>query len=132
MARFLLAAIAFMLAPSAQAAEITAVVTNALKSTLTELAPAFERASEHKLNATFGSTEPLKARVEKGEPIDVAVVGADAIDQLLKLDKLVASSRVVVVRSGLGVADAGKAFFKFLVTPDTAKVMKAKGLEPAS
>jgi molybdate transport system substrate-binding protein len=28
--------------------------------------------------------------------------------------------------------DASKAFFKFLVTPDTAKVMKAKGLEPAS
>ena len=28
--------------------------------------------------------------------------------------------------------DAGKAFFKFLVTPETAKVMKAKGLEPAS
>ena len=28
--------------------------------------------------------------------------------------------------------DAGKAFFKFLVTPDTAKVMKIKGLEPAS
>ena len=28
--------------------------------------------------------------------------------------------------------DAGKAFFKFLVTPDTAKVMRAKGLEPAS
>jgi len=28
--------------------------------------------------------------------------------------------------------DAGKAFFTFLVTPDTAKVMKAKGLEPAS
>ena len=28
--------------------------------------------------------------------------------------------------------DAGKAFLKFLVTPDTAKVMKAKGLEPAS
>ena len=27
--------------------------------------------------------------------------------------------------------DAGKAFFKFLVTPETAKVMKAKGLEPA-
>src|SRR5262249_17788883 len=27
--------------------------------------------------------------------------------------------------------DGGKAFFKFLVTPETAKVMKAKGLEPA-
>jgi len=28
--------------------------------------------------------------------------------------------------------DAGKAFFKFLVSPDTAKIMKAKGLEPTS
>jgi molybdate transport system substrate-binding protein len=29
-------------------------------------------------------------------------------------------------------SDAGKALFKFLVTPDAAKVMKAKGLDPAS
>jgi molybdate transport system substrate-binding protein len=28
--------------------------------------------------------------------------------------------------------EAGKALFKFLVAPDTAKIMKAKGLEPAS
>ena len=28
--------------------------------------------------------------------------------------------------------DAGKAFFKFLVAPEAARVMKAKGLEPAS
>ena len=93
-----------MLAPPAQAAEVTALITNALKSTLTELTPAFEKTSEHKLNATYGSTEPLKVRVEKGEPIDVAVIGADAIDQLLKQNKLVTSSRVVVVRSGLGIA----------------------------
>ena len=107
MARFMpaaMAAVAFMLAPPAQAAEVTALITNALKSTLTELVPAFERASEHKLSANYGSTDPLKARVEKGEPIDAAVIGADAIDQLLKQNKLVASSRVVVVRSGLGIA----------------------------
>ena len=111
MARFMLVAITFMLAAMAfipaspaQAAEITAVITNALKSTLTELTPAFEKSSEHKLNATYGSTEPSKARVEKGEPIDVAVIGAEAIDQLLKQSKLVASSRVIVVRSGLGIA----------------------------
>jgi len=111
MARFMLAAIAFMsaaiafmLAPPVQAAEVTALITNTLKSTLTELTPAFERASEHKLNATYGSTEPLKVRIEKGEPIDVAVIGADAIDQVLKQNKLVASTRVVVVRSGLGIA----------------------------
>jgi molybdate transport system substrate-binding protein len=95
---------AFMLSTSANAAEVTALVTNALKSTLTELAPAFEKASEHKLNVTFGSTEPLKGRVEKGDPVDVAVIGADAIDQLMKQGKLDASTRVVVTRSGLGIA----------------------------
>jgi molybdate transport system substrate-binding protein len=107
MARFMLAAtaaVAFALAPPAQAAEVTALITNALKSTLTELTPVFEKATEHKLNVTYGSTEPLKARVEKGEQIDVAVIGADAIDQLLKQNKLVASTRVLVVRSGLGIA----------------------------
>jgi len=98
------AAITFSLGVSAHAAEVTALVTNALKSTLTELAPVFEKASEHKLNVTFGSTEPLRARIEKGEPIDVAVIGEGAIDQLMKQGKLIAATRVVVARSGLGIA----------------------------
>jgi molybdate transport system substrate-binding protein len=111
MARFKLAAVAFMpaaiscmMAPPVQAAEVTALITNALKSTLTELTPAFERASEHKLNATYGSTEPLKVRIETGDPIDIAVIGSEAIDRLLKQNKLVESTRAVVARSGLGIA----------------------------
>jgi len=39
-------------------------------------------------------------------------------------------------RGAVGAAakqpDAAKVLLKFLVTPDTARVMKAKGLEPAS
>jgi len=107
MTRSVLAAVAVVtlsLGTSAHAAEVTALVTNALKSTLTELAPAFEKSSEHKLNVTFGSTEPLRARVEKGEPIDVTIIGDGAIDQLMKQGKLVAATRAVVTRSGLGIA----------------------------
>jgi molybdate transport system substrate-binding protein len=91
-------------AGAAKAAEVTAYVTNALKSTLTELAPQFERTTEHRLKATYGTTDPLRLRIEKGEAIDVAILGDVAIDNLIKQGKLAGASRVVVARSGLGVA----------------------------
>jgi molybdate transport system substrate-binding protein len=89
---------------AAAAADVTALISNALKSSFEELGPQFEKASGHKLKATFGTTEPLKVRIEKGEAIDLAVIGDIAIDDLIKQGKLVASTRVIVTRSGLGVA----------------------------
>src|SRR5258708_7885548 len=98
--------LAFVLASAtaAGAAEVTALISNAFKSTLEELAPQFEKATEHKLKITYGSTDPLKARIEKGEAVDFAILGEGAIDDLVKQGKLVAATRAVVARSGLGVA----------------------------
>jgi molybdate transport system substrate-binding protein len=88
----------------ASGAEITALVSNALKTSLPELAPQFEKATEHKLKLTFGSTDPLKVRIEKGEAVDVALIGEGAIDELIKQGKIVAATRTIITRSGLGVA----------------------------
>jgi molybdate transport system substrate-binding protein len=88
----------------ATAAEITALVSNAFKTSFPDLAPLFEKASEHRLKVTFGSTDPLKVRIEKGEAVDLAILGNGAINDLVKQGKLVAASRVIVARSGLGVA----------------------------
>jgi molybdate transport system substrate-binding protein len=88
----------------ASAAEVTALVSNAFKTSFPELTPLFERGSEHRLKATFGSTDPLKVRIEKGEAIDLAILGDGAIDSLIKQGKLVAASRVAAAHSGLGVA----------------------------
>ena len=88
----------------ATAAEITVLVSNAFKTSFPELAPLFEKASEHRLKVAFGSTDPLKVRIEKGEAIDLAIIGEGAIDELIKQGKLVAATRIVVARSGLGVA----------------------------
>ena len=88
----------------ATAAEITSLVSNAFKTSFPDLAPLFEKASEHRLKTAFGSTDPLKVRIEKGEPVDLAIIGEGAIDELIKQGKLVAATRVVVARSGLGVA----------------------------
>lgn len=96
-------AIALGSAP-ATAAEITALVSNAFKTSFPDLGPLFEKSTEHRLKIAFGSTDPLKVRIEKGEAVDLAILGEGAIDSLIKQGKLTAASRVVVARSGLGVA----------------------------
>ena len=98
-------ALAIMFAPvAAEAAEVTPLISNALKTVFEELAPRFEKATGHKLAITYGSTNPLKARIEKGEAFDLTVLGETAIDDLVKQGKLVATTRAVIARSGLGLA----------------------------
>jgi len=98
-------ALAIMLAPvAAEAAEVTLLISNALKTVFEELAPRFEKTTGHKLAITYGSTNPLKARIEKGEAFDLTVLGETAIDDLVKQGKLVATTRAVIARSGLGLA----------------------------
>ena len=99
------AGVAFMLATGgATAAEITLLCSNALKSVIEELGPGFEKTSGHKLKAEYGSTGPLKAMIEKGQAFDVAILGVEATDELLKSGKLAANSRADIARSGMGVA----------------------------
>jgi len=86
------------------AAEIKVISSNALKTVLQELAPAFEKATEHKLVFTWGAAVPLKAQIEKGEAFDVTVLTTAAIDDLINQGKLVAATRTNLASSGAGVA----------------------------
>jgi molybdate transport system substrate-binding protein len=94
----------FTVGVPANAAEIKVICSNALKTTLEQLAPAFERATGHKLAITFGATLPLKAGIENGAAFDVTMLGTEAIDALIKEGKLVAETRMVLANSGAGVA----------------------------
>jgi molybdate transport system substrate-binding protein len=100
------AGFAAMLAASiaASAAEINVISSNALKSSLEQLAPAFEKATEHKLVFTFGAAIPLTAAIEKGAAFDLAVLTTAAVDDLVKQGKLVGATRTALVNSGAGVA----------------------------
>ncbi len=91
-------------AGTANAAEIKAFISNALKSTIEEATPQFEKASGNKLSVTFGAAAELKAEIEKGAPIDVAILTTATTDDLVKEGKLVAAGRADVARSGAGVA----------------------------
>jgi molybdate transport system substrate-binding protein len=100
------AGIVLMLAAGgpAGAAEIKVICSNALKTTLEQLAPAFEKATEHKLAVTWGAAVPLKADIEKGAAFDLAVLTTAALDDLNGQGKLVAATRIVLANSGAGVA----------------------------
>jgi molybdate transport system substrate-binding protein len=86
------------------AVEVTAFVSNALKSTVEEHAVTLDKGSGVLLKATYGTTEPLKIRIEKGEVVDFALLGDEAIEDLMKKGRLVTGSRFAVARAGLGVA----------------------------
>ena len=98
------AGLVFTLAGGASAAEITLLCSNALKSVIEELGPQFKKATGHKLKTEYGSTGPLKAQIEKGQVFDVAILGVEATDDLIKRGKLAAGSRADIARSGMGVA----------------------------
>ena len=56
---------------AASAADIKVISSNALKTTLEQLGPAFEKASGHKVVFTFGAAVPLTAEIKKGATFDL-------------------------------------------------------------
>ena len=89
---------------SANAAEITVISSNALKSVMEQLAPDFEKATEHKLVMVWGAAVPLQAQIEKGAAFDLAILPTAAIDDLARQGKLVGATRTALASSGAGVA----------------------------
>ena len=84
--------------------EIKVMSSGGLKAVISGLAGAFERASGQKLAPVFAPPTAVKTRIEDGEAVDVAVMSAALIDDLVRQRKLVGDSRVTLARSGMGVA----------------------------
>jgi molybdate transport system substrate-binding protein len=78
--------------------------TNGLKTVMLDLVPAFERTSGTKPQVTWGSTNGLVKELDAGVAADLAILTAEAIEDLIKRGKVVAGSRVDLASSGIGVA----------------------------
>ena len=88
----------------ANAANIHVLSTQAPEQACRELVTQFEKASGHKVTTTFNGTLNVQKRLADGEPYDLIIMAAPAIDEQIKLGKAVAGSRVDLARSGTGVA----------------------------
>lgn len=86
------------------AADVIVFSTPTFKSSLQELASAFERATGHRLVVTYDSVAALKRRIEASESFDVALLLPDAIDALAKAGRIDPSSVTPLARSAVGVA----------------------------
>lgn len=108
LARLLLAASAVAVLPItvgvARADEVKVMAANAVREPLLELAAAFEKATGHKVTATWSGTAGIARKISGGEVVDVVIVGAANIDALIQEGRLLAGSRVHFAKSGVGIA----------------------------
>jgi len=83
-------------------AEINVMASAALKEAYLELVPQFERATGHKVVTTWAPTVQMMSRLKGGEAIDLVILPAAMLDELVRLGHIV--SRTDLARSGIGVA----------------------------
>ncbi len=96
---------------------ITVLSSNGVKLALGDLLPRFERASGHAVEATFDPAAALKARMDRGEACDLAILTDRLVDRAIGDGQIVAGSRVDIARSGCGLAVK-----KGMPVPDIATV----------
>lgn len=90
-------------ASTARAAEIRLLCAVALQPAMVVLLPDFEKSSEHRVTIAYGTAGAVANRVQNGEPADIVISAAPLIDQLQAQRKVVADSRVIFAKVGIGV-----------------------------
>src|SRR2546421_4664362 len=111
---------ALVIAGAASAADVHVMISAGFYGVYSELGPAFERASGHRLHTTRGpsmgdSPEAIPARLARGETADVVILDGGAADELGRRGLVRAASKVDlapsqidwVVRSGAANAEIG-------------------------
>jgi molybdate transport system substrate-binding protein len=123
-----LALLAFLLfaVNAASAAEVQVVTSGAFTAAYLQLAPEYERATHNKLITGFGPSmgttkNAIPVRLARGEAIDVVILAAPALEDLIKQGKVVASSRVDLVQARIAMAVKAGAPHPDISTVDALK-----------
>jgi molybdate transport system substrate-binding protein len=103
------------------AAEIKVASTQATQEAYQELVAQFEKATGHKVTTYFSGTLNVSKRLATGEPHDLIIMSAPAIDEQIKEGRAVAGSRVDFASSGTGMAVRKGAAKPDISSPDALK-----------
>src|SRR5207253_2551840 len=93
---------------AASAADVHVMISAGFYGVYSELGPAFERASGHRLITTRGpslgdSPEAIPTRLARGETADVVILDGGAADELARRGMVRADSKVELARSQVGM-----------------------------
>jgi molybdate transport system substrate-binding protein len=107
--RYLLVFALLLVAVSADADEIRVMTSGAFTEALRDLATQYERVTKNTVVTTYGASmrdapDSIPSRLRRGEPVDVVILAAQALDELIAQKQVAAGSRVDLVRSSIGIA----------------------------
>lgn len=99
----------FYLTTTAAAAEIHVMISGGLTAAYKALVPEFERKTGHKVSTAYGpsmgtTVNAIPVRLDRGEPADVLIMVGYALNDLAAQGKVMADSRVDLVKSPIGIA----------------------------
>ncbi len=88
---------------------ITVMISGGLTAAYLELVPEIERRTGCRVVTTFGPSmgtapDAIPLRLQRGEPADMVIMVASALDDLIQKGHVVAGSRVDLARARIGVA----------------------------
>ena len=94
---------------AAAAQEIRVMISGGFSTPFLEVIPEYERATTYRIVTIAGASmggapDSIPVRLERGEPADVVIMAATALDDLIAQGKVVPGSRVDLVRSSIGMA----------------------------
>ena len=107
-------------AGNANAAEIDAFISTAIKSVTDEILPPFERANGHSVRALYAPPGALLKHFEAGEPADIFLTGSEAIDKLIGEGKVL-PGRTDLASTGIGICVRKGAAAPDVATPEAFK-----------
>jgi molybdate transport system substrate-binding protein len=98
-----------MLTGAASAAEVRVMISGGLTAAYNALVPEFERLTGNKVITAYGPSmgttiNAIPVRLERGEPADVLIMVGYALDDLARQGKVIADSRVALVKSPIGIS----------------------------
>jgi molybdate transport system substrate-binding protein len=105
---------------SAQAAEIQALITTAMKAAIDELVPKFERDTGNTVAVSFGPSGGISRRFIGGEPADVIVIDNGALDDLIRQGKVLPGA-TAIASTGIGICVRKGAPRPDVSTPEALK-----------
>ena len=91
------------------AAEIKVMTSGGFAAAHADLVPSYEKLTGDKIVTILGSSmggapDSIPSRLTRGEPVDIVILAAPALDELIKQGKVQPGTRVDLVRSTIGMS----------------------------
>ena len=115
------AALAFVLAGTALAADVKVLASTGVRDVVATIATEFERSTGNRVVGSWAGTVDVLKRLQGGEVVDLVILSGPDIDKLIAEGKIVPGSRVPLLRSDVGVCVKSGAPRPDISTPDAVK-----------